>query len=307
MSIDITYTLPGFPPGNQRTETTSDGQPPEDGDRDCVPRSIASALTFLTGVQFNGDELHDAVYGQGYLGMQDAARYVDYCAAHGVALSLVQDAPAALIARAHREIAAGHPVLLTIPSQWGIPARLQPAGYTTHVVVLCGTGATSLRAMNPWIAPVWHDNTDAYWTDELVGGAMWIMRKAGGVAVWTKTATGAVDGHGHTVGTGFAALILAKYAQSDGRTGEMYYDAGKSYVLLSTAPYVLRWTQAGGVSETQAADVVIDLANQIAHLKAPPPPPPPPPPPTIKGKVAQDVETMIIDIIVEYEAAKTNK
>src|SRR5258708_4524427 len=140
MSIDITYTLPGFPPGNQRTETTSDGQPPEDGDRDCVPRSIASALTFLTGTPYNGDEVHEAVYGQGYLGMQDVVRYGDYLAAHGVWLSLVQDAPAALISRAHMEIAAGHPCLLTIPSQWGIPVRLQPAGYTTHVVALCGTG-----------------------------------------------------------------------------------------------------------------------------------------------------------------------
>src|SRR5258707_12817786 len=101
------------------------------------PRSTLFPYTTLFRSSFNGDELHGAVYGQGYLGMQDAARYVDYCAAHGVALSLVQDAPAALIARAHREIAAGHPVLLTIPSQWGIPARLQPAGYTTHVVVLC--------------------------------------------------------------------------------------------------------------------------------------------------------------------------
>src|SRR5258708_7760890 len=142
--MSITYTLPNFPQINQLHEPTSDGMPDENASWNCVPASIADALIYLTGKPFTGDGLKDAVYGQGYQGAQAAARYVDECATQGVRLAAVQGTPAALVARLHTEVAAGHPVLATIPSQWGTPRDQQKPGYRTHVVVFCGYGAGEL-------------------------------------------------------------------------------------------------------------------------------------------------------------------
>ena len=64
---------------DQRCEIGSDGWPPENGNMDCVPAALASMARglnpALTGT-ITGDGLHDAVYGQGYIGLMDPARFV---------------------------------------------------------------------------------------------------------------------------------------------------------------------------------------------------------------------------------------
>lgn len=165
----ITSTLPRFQPVSQLHEPTSDGYPDENARWNCVPASLAAGLMYLTGKQFDGDQLKDAVYGQGYQGAQAARAYVAYCARQGVTLASCDSGDsAALVARIHTDLLIGHPVVLTMPSQWGIPPAdpLHPSG-STHVGIACGYGPGMLRVMNPW-GGFWHDGTDDYWRAPLL-------------------------------------------------------------------------------------------------------------------------------------------
>lgn len=188
----ITYELPGFPLKNQLHDPTTDGQVEENASWDCVPTSLACGLQYLTGRDFNGDELHDAVYGQGYTGGQSAANYVAYCAAAGVTLAPFNGSPDALVAEIHTEISAGHPVVLTMPSQWGTPVASLPSGHSTHVGIAYGTGPGMLRVMNPWIAPTPHDGDDAYWAARLEYNQVWVMRRTDGASAPTQGAAPAM-------------------------------------------------------------------------------------------------------------------
>lgn len=165
----ITSTLPRFQPVSQLHEPTSDGYPDENARWNCVPASLAAGLMYLTGKQFDGDQLKDAVYGQGYQGAQAARAYVAYCARQGVTLASCDSGDsAALVARIHTDLLIGHPVVLTMPSQWGIPPAdpLHPSG-STHVGIACGYGPGMLRVMNP-CGGFWHDGTDDYWRAPLL-------------------------------------------------------------------------------------------------------------------------------------------
>ena len=224
MTTAITYTIPGARTLDQLSEPTLDGQPDEDARENCVPASLAEGLNILLkggqngGVQaFDGDELHDAVYGQGYTGVQSAHSYIGYCAAHGVTLSAVDGTQAALIATIHREVSAGHPVVVTMPSQWGTaPADpLHPSGYT-HVGVAVGIGPSGIRVMNPWHGFM-QDEDDSWWAARLCYGQVWVMRK---VSSNVTTTTGVPAGwrddgkiltapNGITVGTGIRERVLS--------------------------------------------------------------------------------------------------
>jgi hypothetical protein len=61
----ITFELPDFPCLNQNHEP-SNPYPDVNAGMDCVPTSIAAALTWFTGTQYYFDELIDAVYPSGY-------------------------------------------------------------------------------------------------------------------------------------------------------------------------------------------------------------------------------------------------
>lgn len=170
------------PIGNQRTEVGKDGRPPEDGNMDCVPEALAKMTQALTGRVVTGDELHDAVYGQGYVGLQDPARFVEVLAGqYGVRLvGPIAGSAQALYGRAVAEIAAGRPVLLSIPSDWNDEP---PRSAYAHMVAGCdvgGNGAT-LTAMNPWTAS--YQTEDARWWVERLNccayKAIWIMERVG--------------------------------------------------------------------------------------------------------------------------------
>ncbi|MGZ3640315.1 MAG: C39 family peptidase, partial [Ktedonobacterales bacterium] len=213
----ITNTLPHFPLIDQRHESTVDGYPDENANWNCVPASLAAGLTYLTGKQFDGDQLKDAVYGQGYRGAQAARTYVAYCARQGLALAPYDTGDsAALVARIHTELQRGHPVVLTMPSQWGIPPAdpLHPSG-STHVGIACGYGPGMLRVMNPW-GGFWHDGTDVYWRARLCYGEIWILSKTQGAtsnmavpAGWKDDGATITAPNGHVVRLGFAKYIRA--------------------------------------------------------------------------------------------------
>jgi len=191
--MTITYTFPGFPQINQLTDRYG-GILDVNASWDCVPASLSDGLTYLTGNSYHELELKSAVYGAGYQGGQAAVAYVDYCAKQGVSLVPFNGDPAALVARAHQELAAGHPVIATIPSLWGIPVSQQSGNWTTHVVCFAGYGPGALRADNPWIAPTWQDQPDSYWEAELCDSQIWIMAKeqapVGIPNGWTDSAGG---------------------------------------------------------------------------------------------------------------------
>lgn len=215
--MNVTYTLPGFPLVSQLHEPTSDGYPDENARWNCVPAALAAGLTYLTGKQPDGDELKDATYGQGYQGAQAARAYITYCAARGVTLAPFDSGDqGALVARIHDELLKGHPVVLTMPSQWGIPPAdpLHPSG-STHVGIACGYGPGMLRIMNPW-GGFWHDGSDGYWRARLCYGEIWILSKIQGASSNMAVPTGWKDDgatitapNGHQVKLGFAAYIRA--------------------------------------------------------------------------------------------------
>lgn len=171
--MSITTIIP-VPLVDQLNEPTMDGQSDENKSWNCVAASISSGLEFLTGKKFDGDELKDAVYGQGYTGGQAARDYVAYCHAQGVALVPFDGPPSVLIGKLHAEIQQRHPCLITMPSMWGIPVAQQQPGFTTHVALVTGEGPGELRAMNPWHG-FFQDRTDADWQAELCDNEIWIM------------------------------------------------------------------------------------------------------------------------------------
>jgi len=161
----------------ERTPITADGHPPEDAGLSCVPASLLAGVMYLLGVKqlggkYTPDSLKDAVYGQGYVGGMAASRYVGYLKSKfGIALISFKGTPAAMVAEAHRQIAAGHPVVFTIPNPYGNPAY-------THVCCFYGMGQRTLTAMDPWIAkPV--TKSDASWAGLLQYNEVWILSKIG--------------------------------------------------------------------------------------------------------------------------------
>lgn len=213
--MTITYTIPGATLLNQRSEPTMDGLPDENANDNCVPASIAEALHILTGRTFDGDELKDAVYGQGWTGFQSASAYVAYCAAQGVDLAAHNDTQAGLIATLHAEVSAGHPVLVTMPSMWGTaPADpVHPTG-STHVGVAVGVGAGEIRVMNPW-GGFWQDQPDSWWQARLCYGQVWPLQKKAGAAMsgvpsgWSDDGTTLRAPNGVPVVHGIRAFVLA--------------------------------------------------------------------------------------------------
>src|SRR6185312_12029042 len=95
----------------------------------------------------------------------------------GVQLTPINASQAGLIGEIHSQVSAGHPVVLTMPSQWGTaPADpVHPSG-STHVGVAVGVGAGEIRVMNPW-GGFWQDQSDAWWQARLCEGQVWPLQK----------------------------------------------------------------------------------------------------------------------------------
>lgn len=176
---------------DQRTQVGSDGRPPADGPMDCVPVSLASMAAGLLGRPQNGTDYHNAVYGEGYVGMQDPARYVAYLAGLGLTLTPFTGAPANLVAHAIASIRARQPVLLSIPSDWDAPT---PSSPDAHMVAGCSVDSspgpswdqTTAMAMNPWGTAADGYAHAAYQTETL---NWWVSRLAACSykAIWVMT------------------------------------------------------------------------------------------------------------------------
>src|SRR5260370_31059580 len=146
--------LIAVPLRDQLDEPTVDHQPDENASANCVPASLSAALSALTGQTYDGDQLKDAVYGQGYTGATDPGRFIDYAAQQGVRMWEDRGSGDQLVAIIAAELARGHPVYRAIPSFWGntTAADIAAHGGPTHAAMFCDANpaAGTVTAMNPW-------------------------------------------------------------------------------------------------------------------------------------------------------------
>jgi hypothetical protein len=287
---EITFTLPHFPQINQLRDQYR-GKLDNNASWDCVPASLSDGLTWLTGHPYHEGELKAAIYGARYQGGQAASAYVGYCEKQGVDLAPYNAEPAHLVEKIHQELEARHPVIATIPSEWGIPRADQKPGYTTHVVIFCGYGPGALRADNPWIAPEWHDGDDAYWEARLCDFQVWVMTDKGqpaGAVVpqgWHDDGTALTAPNGQKVVLGFRSYILSHdwYPKDVPQAAEVASPGGSEQRFRYT---ILTYSPAANIVPHDAVDTleaevtalqtqlsaaqtqVSDLQTQVATLQA---------------------------------------
>ena len=314
-TIRITYTIPGARTLDQLSEPTLDHQPDEDARENCVAASTAEGLNILVagGAQkYVGDELHDVVYGQGYIGPQAAWRYVKYCSDAGVWLHAVGGSQAGLVATIHRQVSAGHPVLVTMPSDWNTaPSNpIHPSG-STHVGLAVGIGPDAIRVMNPWHGFM-QDASDTWWQARLCEGEVWVMERTNAamtvatapgqptpfyglvytsnVQVWNCPSTKKTLGHGFlsyyqslraqngSCATQILGLpISGEYGTVDGKTRQDFERGALIYDAKVTGAWHIYCAPTG--NELAALKLQIaSLEAEIAQVKAAPVPAPTPTP-----------------------------
>lgn len=265
--------LSGFPLVNQNSEPTMDGHPDENAPNNCVVADLAAILRYShPGKQYDGDEIKDAVYGQGYTGPMDPAHFVDYLASQGVGWKETTGEPNALVLAAHAYIADGKPVLLQIPSAWN--DEPPPTSGSTHAVVAVKEDSGSLTCMNPW-GGFWHYGSDSYWAERIRYGSVWFAEvvSVGVPQGWRDDGKTLVAPNGVAVTLGFRDYILShSWAADDAPQAIEYgapevslshhYGAGTRQDFTRTS---LIYTQATGVI---VAPVAADFATSQQQLAA---------------------------------------
>jgi len=157
--------LPDFPLKGQLLDTTEVNR-----FWDCVPTSIAAALQFLTGQDFDGGQIKDLIYGPAYIGGTAARDYVDYCARFRVKLFAVNGGGQALVNEACGQIAKGNPVLFTEPDPYDNPQLY------SHVIVACGFDAQNVCCMDPYIQQIVSKSRQE-WAAILEFGQVWPLAR----------------------------------------------------------------------------------------------------------------------------------
>lgn len=264
--------LSGFPLVNQNHEPTMDGHPDENAPNNCVVADLAAILMYYhPGRTYDGDEIKDAVYGQGYTGPMDPAHFVAYMESQGVLWKETQGEPLALVMAAHAYVAAGSPVLLQIPSNWN--EEPPPTEGSTHAVVAVKEDSGSLTCMNPW-GGFWHYGSDSYWQARIRYASVWRaeVQTVGVPQGWRDDGRTLVSPNGAQVVLGFRDYILAHpWAADDVPVGAQYhmgdqvapsqtYGPGDRQDFTRTS---LIYTQALSVA---VAPVAADFATSQAML-----------------------------------------
>lgn len=255
---------------DQRHEVGGDGKAPEDGNQDCVPASLAGIVRALApGARVTGDGLHDAAYGDGYVGMQDPARYVSILEGmyHLRMVDVTGTAPQ-LVARAVAEIGAGHPVLINIPSDWGDEPPTSPYA---HTVAGCDVpSGETLTAMNPWTV-TYQTQTLAWWTERIAHCSyqhLWVVEREGETeaVAWhqQKDGTGR-DDKGHNCGPGDMAYLAAHgLASTNGLLSETFYDGNNSFLPLDNGRIVTAHHASGKwTTDEQGAQALVAVWQQL--------------------------------------------
>lgn len=261
---------------DQLAESTLDGQPDENARANCVPASLTSGVRALVpGAVVDGDALKDAVYGQGYTGATDPARFAAYLAAHyGVTLTRAPGSGTASGAALVSTIIAGlerhQPVTGAIPSQWSQvpPDPLNPVG-GTHEVLFCDydAAAGTLTAMNPWPEPptnnaFYQTEPVAWWQARLVYGRVFTLAREADMAFIRQPDGSARDDQtGVVLHLGMAAYVLANDTSEHALMGETYYDEANSFVPL-TGGLVLSYNKGENVVRADRAGETLQAVWQ---------------------------------------------
>ena len=271
--------LVNVPLVDQLNEPTEDGQPDENKAANCVPASLTGAVRALVpGAAVDGDALKDAVYGQGYTGATDPARYVAYLASQfhitmvetqsSDGHQLVQDIIAGLLK--HK------PVTGSIPSGWGTaPADpLHPVG-GTHEVCWCDYDAQNgtLTAMNPWpvngSSAFYQTQPLDWWAARIVYGRVFTL-SGGQPMAFIRQPDGSArdDQTGVVLHLGMAAYVLGNDTPNHALMGETYYTPTDSFVPL-TGGMVLSYDKAENVVRAdRAGEVLQAIWQQLVAAKA---------------------------------------
>lgn len=158
--------LVNFPFINQRTDGNRNAE------YNCVPASLAASANYLLGSSVvNDSSMKNLVYGDSYIGGTSAQSFVDYLGQYGLKLHGVQGNYRDLLARAHQELAKGHPVIFTRDDPYSSNPDM------THVCVWYKDTSDSLTCMDPYgaLSITMHD---AQWLAHLREKEIWIMEKA---------------------------------------------------------------------------------------------------------------------------------
>lgn len=138
----------GWPYVNQLNAPTSDGQPDENRNNNCVAACVAMCLWHFTNKPTYPDPIKDIVYGQGYTGPEAASRYVTYARTKGVDLKPFNATANGLIAELKHAVNVGKPCLFTVPTRW----IENVDNGSTHVMVAISysAGDDSFNIADPW-------------------------------------------------------------------------------------------------------------------------------------------------------------
>lgn len=273
---------------NQRNQTGNDGQPPESGDTDCVPASLTSMARGLApdrmrvgGAPMTADYAKDQVYGQGWKGLQDPARYVAFFARYGLRLTSHSGAAKDRYYFAAQQIMAGRPVLLSIPSDWN---DNPPTSRFAHMIAGCDATdrlGTHLTCMNPW-GGFYQTQARDWWVERLATCAyqlVWVMEGGENVSWHQQPDRTGKDDSGHTCGEGMLNYLQkpenAALLAADGLLDETYYGGGARAFLPLAAGTVVRGVRTGTAwtFDTNGAQVLADVWALYQAAKSAPPPP----------------------------------
>lgn len=155
---------------SQLTSITTDKQPSENREDDCVAASVLMLTMFLKGVKSLGgiytpDNFKDQGAGQGYVGFTAAVQYIKYCASLGVRLYHQDGNQAQLIEFVKSNLSKKLPTIFTEPDPY-------MQGNFSHVCIFCADLGSSLVAIDPFIAEK-IQRTYAEWQGMLQFSQVW--------------------------------------------------------------------------------------------------------------------------------------
>lgn len=189
----------------------TDGLADENANYNCGETDVAWMLWTFFDVLIPPDDIKDFLLGQGAASVPSQMdAYRSFFSARKLPVTIADLAPS--VATITAEIDAGHPVVLLIPSAWGVEPPNPANEHSFHFVVAYAYAGTTLHCQNPW-GGFDHVGSFAYWQARLRGGAVWSFSKTGDLVTFDATKyTKQPDGsyrhaNGTIVGSGDYAFL----------------------------------------------------------------------------------------------------
>ena len=273
---------------DQLNEPTMDGGPDEAAQSNCVPASLACALMgFYPGRAYDGDQIRDAVYGEGSAGGTDPVRFIGYLDSQGISCAECDSGDGwALVHTIVAALQRHEPVTGAIPSQWGSQDAAYIAahpGASTHEVLWCDFDGANLTAMNPWpvneSSAFYQSMPLAWWASRIVYSRVFTLARK--IAMpYTKNADGSLTyPNGVTLHTATAAYVVANNIAATPLQPQQYIGTRYGFTPFDDGT-VLVW-------DGQAQQIETNLAGIVVHLLCTQPAPAPAVDPAAQHALAQ--------------------